>query len=206
MSAAQDYGQNSYNKLGYFTFSLSMIVSLGVIIYVSFLSGGIDLKEVPEIKAGEKVPGTSAPADSKVDPNADPQAPVAVEPAKAGAQNTPPYISTPAAIEHGGKLFAQNCVSCHGPRGEGNGIAGENLSPRPRNLVEGHWKYGGTRLGLMQVLANGSPGTAMQSYSYLALNDRWSLVHFVRSITKNQIVDNDPKMDADLAAAAAKLN
>jgi len=197
MSAANDYSQNSYNKMGMFTFCLSMIASVLVLIYVAFLSGGIDLKEVPELKTNEKVPANNAPTNPEA-----PAAPAApAGDAKKGASNMP-WISTPEAIAHGAELFAQNCVSCHGPKGEGDGPAGQNLSPRPRNLVEGHWKYGGTRLGIMQVLTNGSPGTAMQSYSYLALNDRWSLVHFVRSITKNQIADND----ADVASQASSLN
>lgn len=185
--------QNSYNKMGMFTFVLSMVASLGVLIYVSFLSGGIDLKEVPEAtKTEQKVPAApeTAPAGEKTEPKKD------------GAANDKPWVPTQASIARGAELFAQNCVSCHGKEGLGNGPAGENLSPRPRNLVEGNWKYGGTRLGLMQVLEKGSPGSAMQSYSYLALNDRWSLVHYVRSITKNQIADTD----ADVAAVATTLN
>lgn len=67
--------QNSYNKMGMFTFVASMVASLGVLIYVSFLSGGIDLKEIPDQKPGQqteqktektteqKVPGTNAPTD-----------------------------------------------------------------------------------------------------------------------------------------------
>jgi mono/diheme cytochrome c family protein len=193
--AENDYSQNSYNKMGLFTFIVSMTASLLVMIYVSFLSGGIDLKEIPDLK-NEKAPATEAPAN--------PEAPAvpAEEPAKdKGAQNSP-WISTPDSIARGAELFAQNCVSCHGPKGEGNGPAGQNLSPLPRNLVQGNWKFGGDRLGLMNVVTNGSPGTAMQAYSYLALNDRWSLVHFVRSITHNQVADND----ADVAAHATALN
>ncbi len=207
--AANDYGQNSYNKMGMFTFVLSMVASLLVLIYVSFLSGGIDLKEVPEAKTGapkssSDVPATNAPTNPEAPaaPADAPAAAPAAEPAKKeGAQNTP-WISSPEAIARGAELFAKNCVSCHGEKGEGNGPAGENLSPRPRNLVQGNWKFGGDRLSLMNVLANGSPGTSMQSYSHLALNDRWALVHFVRSITKNQIADND----LDVAAHATSLN
>ncbi len=71
--------QNSYNKMGMFTFVASMIASLGVLIYVSFLSGGIDLKEVPDQKPAQtteqKVPGTNAPTD----PAAQPAAPAAAK-------------------------------------------------------------------------------------------------------------------------------
>ncbi len=190
--------QNSYNKMGMFTFVASMVASLAVMIYVAFLSGGIDLKEVPDaVKAGTEQNGTEQKTDAPAAPAASP-APAT----KDGASTESPWVPTAALIARGAELFAQNCVNCHGKEGLGNGPASENLSPRPRNLIEGNWKYGGTRLGLMQVLTNGSPGTAMASYSHLALNDRWSLVHYVRSITKTKIVDSD----ADVAAQAAVLN
>jgi hypothetical protein len=66
MSAQQEYSQNSYNKMGMFTFISSMVVSIAVLIYVSFLSGGIDLKEVTDAKAGVKAPVSSGPANSEV--------------------------------------------------------------------------------------------------------------------------------------------
>lgn len=132
--------QNSYNKMGMFTFISSMVVSLGVLIYVAFLSGGIDLKEVPNtVKTEQK-----APADT----TAAPQDPAVASPA---ASPVPAASPAPAA------------------------------SP--------------TKDGL-------GNGTVIDSDSYLALNDRWSLVHFTRAITKNKILDSD----ADGAAQAATLN
>jgi hypothetical protein len=84
MSANRDYSQNSYNKMGMFTFIASMVASLGVLIYVSFLSGGIDLKEIPDAKATDKVPAATAPAAAPAKPDAPAAAPV---PAEKGASN-----------------------------------------------------------------------------------------------------------------------
>jgi mono/diheme cytochrome c family protein len=90
---------------------------------------------------------------------------------------------------------------CHGNEGKGDGPAGASLNPKPRNFVEGKWTHGGTRLGLMEVLEDGIKGSSMQSYKHMPINDRWALVHFIRSITTNKVADND----ADVAAKAPNL-
>jgi mono/diheme cytochrome c family protein len=38
-------------------------------------------------------------------------------------------------VEHGGRIYAENCASCHGPTGAGDGPAGRDLSPPPGNLA-----------------------------------------------------------------------
>jgi mono/diheme cytochrome c family protein len=176
--------QNDYNKVGLFTFVLSMAVSLGVMIYVATLSSSIDLKEVKEISAE---PGAQAPVAEA--------GPIDISDVK------DPWMSSPLMISRGKQLFVQNCQMCHGPEGKGDGPAGMALNPRPRNFVEGKWKKGGTRLGLMGVLLTGLPPSSMQSYKQLPVSDRWALVHFVRSITQNLVKDDD----ADVAAKAPSL-
>jgi len=46
-----------------------------------------------------------------------------------------PWISTPELVAHGKELFAQQCVSCHGVEGKGDGPAASALEPHPRNFV-----------------------------------------------------------------------
>ncbi len=188
--------QNDYNKGGMITFILSMIASLGIMIYVAFGSGGIDLKEVKPPAAAPGAP--AAPAEGAA-PAAPAEAP-AQQPAGQGANE--PWIPSNDLIARGEQLFADNCASCHGKEGKGDGPMAANLSPKPRDLIEGHWKSDGTRIGLYEVLAEGIKGTPMQSYSYMPSSDRWAMVHYVRSITKNQIADND----TDVALKAASLN
>src|SRR4029078_5597917 len=38
----------------------------------------------------------------------------------------------------GQKLFAANCVSCHGNSGKGDGVAAAGLTPHPTNFADGH--------------------------------------------------------------------
>jgi mono/diheme cytochrome c family protein len=180
--------QNDYNRGGLIAFALSMAASILVLIYVSFFSGGVDLKEVPQSGA-EGVSAAQAQASAeikKVDVS--------------GVKD--PWNPSDALITHGKELYQTNCAMCHGSDGKGDGPAGASLNPKPRNFVEGKWKKGGTRLGLFAVLQEGLPGGSMQSYKHLPVADRWSLVHYIRSITQNKV----PDRDADVAQKAPALN
>ena len=46
-----------------------------------------------------------------------------------------PLQSTANNIKAGKMLYEQNCASCHGTSGQGDGEAGKNLSPRPTNIA-----------------------------------------------------------------------
>jgi hypothetical protein len=85
--APQRADQNSYSKSGMFTFVASMIASFGILIYVAFLSGGIDLKELPNEKPAAK---EGAPAVAPEDPNA-PKA----EGVQAGSTDQQPVAPAP---------------------------------------------------------------------------------------------------------------
>jgi cytochrome c oxidase cbb3-type subunit 3 len=59
---------------------------------------------------------------------------------------------TPADIEDGGKLFRTNCVSCHGP--EGTLVDGVDLG-------HGKFRHASTEEGVIRIIQEGIPGTAM---------------------------------------------
>ncbi len=90
---------------------------------------------------------------------------------------------------------------CHGESGKGDGIAGASLNPKPRNFIEGKWKQGGKTMDLFKTLQTGVPGSSMVSFSALPVNDRWSLVQYLRSITENKVAD-DPKQLEEFAKNA----
>jgi len=58
----------------------------------------------------------------------------------------------PAAASRGQKVYAENCVSCHGDKGLGQRDLG---AP---NLVDGIWLYGGDRASLVKTIAEGRGG------------------------------------------------
>ena len=111
-----------------------------------------------------------------------------------------PWISSDNLVQKGVKVYKAQCALCHGPKGLGDGNPG--LIPPPRDLVEGKWKLGkGSKEHLFRILIDGVPDTSMVSFKHLPKIDRWALVHYISSITKNKVED-DPKKLEDFAKTA----
>jgi len=72
-------------------------------------------------------------------------------------------------------LYAQNCASCHGARGEGGTGAFAKLDPPPIAFADRERAKERSVFGLYQVTTQGLEGTAMQSFASLADEDRWAL-------------------------------
>lgn len=53
------------------------------------------------------------------------------------------------------RLFATRCVACHGPLGKGDGVAGAQLNPRPRDFTKADWQQRVTDDGLRTVIVKG---------------------------------------------------
>jgi mono/diheme cytochrome c family protein len=73
----------------------------------------------------------------------------------------------------GRRLFVLHCGGCHGPNGNGNGLASRHLFPRPRDLRWEPDRLVSTTNGAptlddtIKVLRQGIPGTSMPSYGDL---------------------------------------
>ncbi len=93
---------------------------------------------------------------------------------------------TPELVAHGKAIFAQNCVSCHGEAGKGDGVAAGALNPKPRNFtVDAAWKNGRKPSQIFKTLKEGIAGGGMASFATLPAEDRWALAHFVASLGPN---------------------
>lgn len=165
-----------YNKYGLALLLFTTFFSIAWIGYLFFAKSSIDLGEFEkgqgEKKNQEKVAGEVKAAGIKEEEQAS------------------PWIASEALIKQGAALYQTHCAVCHGPKGLGDGTPG--LTPPPRNLVEGKWKKGGSAKDLFTTLQNGMEGTSMVSFKHLSKRDRWALIHYIQSITKNK-VDDDAK-------------
>ncbi len=100
----------------------------------------------------------SAPPPATAPPSAPAPAPQAPAPPSAPAAGTSGSADTASATPDAarGKLQFENyCVSCHGPRGEGDGPVGLSLDPRPARLGDRAYMSAKTDDYLFQVIKNG---------------------------------------------------
>lgn len=87
-----------------------------------------------------------------------------------------PKLSVAADLKRGRQLYARNCASCHGPRGEGNGPGAAGLRPHPTNFAA--HEYTLDRLGF--ALWNGVAGTAMPAWRDLTPQELADLAAVIR--------------------------
>jgi len=94
-------------------------------------------------------------------------------------------ITNPTAeiVEGGKKLYITNCSSCHGNEGKGDGVAAVALNPPPRDFYsEEDWKNGKDFNAMYKTLQEGIAGGGMIAYEFLPIEDRISIIHYIRSL------------------------
>ena len=85
-------------------------------------------------------------------------------------------------LAKGKDSYTNNCASCHGDSGEGNGIAGASLNPKPRNFKSADgWTNGSDFKNLYKTLQEGIIKNGMAAYEYLPVDERFAIIHYLRS-------------------------
>jgi len=106
----------------------------------------------------------------------------------------------PKLLARGEVLFKQNCTSCHGESGRGDGPAAGTLNPRPRNFTQpADWKRSFHVTDIFATISTGVKGTGMAAFDFIMPADRMALVHYVRSLGGFDHGAEDPKALAALA-------
>ncbi len=85
-------------------------------------------------------------------------------------------------LESGQRLFAANCVSCHGATGAGNGPLGEGLDPPPANFVDAEGMKALTPFAAFNTIRLGVPGTGMAPFAQFSDQEVWELAFYVNSL------------------------
>ncbi|MGI8931647.1 MAG: FTR1 family protein [Sphingomicrobium sp.] len=120
--------------------------------------------------------------------------------------------ATTPDTDRGAALYAENCASCHGGKGEGPIGQFARLEPAPIAFADRERARDRSLFGLYQVISQGLEGTAMQNYGALPEEDRWALAFRVGSFAygdaaRGELVWRDEpavrRLVPDMAALAA---
>lgn len=96
----------------------------------------------------------------------------------------------PESIAKGKGIFGQQCATCHGAEGKGDGPAAAAFNPKPRNFTSlENWKNPRTVAGVFKTLKEGLPGTPMPGFSTIPVEDRFAIVHYLRSLMPDRPED-----------------
>jgi len=157
----------------------------------------------------ERKSQTTVPDDSRPGANASHSADAGTPAAQAQTLSDFPVPPRPAdeqkLIQHGKEVYAQNCASCHGERGDGKGLCSAFLVPSPRDFTTAHYKFRSTPLGslptdadLFRIVSLGVKGTPMPPWKWLLDDtDRWAVVEYIKTFSPRFSATNENRSPID---------
>lgn len=85
-------------------------------------------------------------------------------------------------ILNGKNIFQANCVTCHGEKGNGEGIAGKLLNPKPANFLNDSLMNNLSPFQIYNTIRLGISGTAMVPLNQLTDKEVWAVAFYVSSL------------------------
>jgi mono/diheme cytochrome c family protein len=114
-----------------------------------------------------------------------PDAPPWIAPASAKAIKNP-VPATPANIAAAKENYTKNCVLCHGDKGDGQGLMGSSLNPKPHDFTDAKQMATETDGDLFWKMSEGR-GAMLPMKDKLSETERWQLVRYVRTFSKPKV-------------------
>jgi len=147
----------------------------------------LDMGDQPKLKPqrkdlfGARPTGTMEPQPGTLAVGEAPYPYAQNEADRAGAELVNPLQATPAALAHGQFVYEQVCITCHGPKGAGDGHV-TAVFPKPPSLMTQKvrdWPDGQLFHRPMRG-QNSMPSHARQVNAH----DIWSVIHYIRQMQK----------------------
>jgi len=124
-------------------------------------------------------------------------------------------------LARGKAVYDRRCIGCHGPKGDGNGVAATFLFPRPRDFTVGVFKFRTTPSGslptdgdLFRTLTRGVRWTAMPTWHEIPDKDRLAVITHIKTFSERWkeetpepplVIAPPPKPTAELRARGKEL-
>jgi high-affinity iron transporter len=105
---------------------------------------------------------------------------------------------------HGEGLYGQNCASCHGMTGGGDGSLARALSKLPPAIGTFAWQVQRSDSEMAVVIRQGVPGSPMPPMRTLSASEEQEIVTYLRSIAIRQNHNGQAADSNDASAGAAK--
>src|SRR4029077_16135524 len=107
-----------------------------------------------------------------------------------------PYAGQPAAVAQGRRLYARNCLSCHGRTGQGVGNVPSLVDGKLESVSAGQ---------IFWFVTQGSKKNGMPSWAFLPSSQRWQIVTYVKSLGLSQTeTDTSPAPPQEVAGSKLK--
>lgn len=97
-----------------------------------------------------------------------------------------PLTPSNAMIEQGGKIFRQYCVDCHGAKGDGKGGMAGSLKRKPADLTGNRTRALADGEIFWRISKGDDVMPSFEKTFPLSEEERWQLVHFVKSLGKKK--------------------
>lgn len=111
-----------------------------------------------------------------------------------------PVAVSPSVIEKGKSLYMANCKSCHGDPGKGNGLP---LVPKPTDPASD--KYQAQTDGEMFYKMQNGRGAMPKFAEVIPDNDKWAIIHFVRTFGKKKNSAGKEELISDTISAGSSV-
>jgi high-affinity iron transporter len=85
-------------------------------------------------------------------------------------------------VAAGGALYEQNCATCHGATGRGDGPAAKGLSTVPPAIGTAAEMHGVSPALMYRIVSVGVRGTAMPAWTSMTPSQRWNVVAYVTAL------------------------
>jgi mono/diheme cytochrome c family protein len=110
------------------------------------------------------------------------------------------YVFSQEPRSSGRRVYETYCIGCHGENGLGDGEAAQFLNPKPRNFVDGQYKYFHfgepgplpADASLEVTIRNGIPGSAMPAFPLLADQEIVDVTSYIKSLRAGGWVEPEP--------------